>query len=158
MRLIMIVLGVLLVSCAGTQQAIEEEPIKEAPPQFDESFDPLSLNDDDIVIAAAATALSEENAPSVKSEEPRIQKEITGFRVQILATKNIETASLFEQEASERFEAMGHHTYLIFEAPLYKIRLGDCQERSEAETLRDTALEYGYRESFIVKCKIQVQN
>jgi hypothetical protein len=158
MRLILILFGMLLVGCAGTQEAVVEEPIKEAVPQYDESFDPLTLNDDDIVIAAAASALPEENAPSEKSEETQIQKDITGFRVQILATKNIETASLFEQEASERFEPLGHHTYLVFEAPLYKIRLGDCQERSEAETLRDTALEYGYRESFIVKCKIQVQN
>ena len=34
--------------CAGTREPVKEEPVKETKPQYDESFDPLSLNDDDI--------------------------------------------------------------------------------------------------------------
>jgi hypothetical protein len=147
-----------LFSCAGTREPIKEEPIKEVMPQYDESFDPLSLNDDDIIIASTVKTLPAQDKPPEKIDGPKLQREATGYRVQILATKNIETASLFEQEASERFDPMGHHTYLVFEAPLYKIRLGDCQDRSEAEKLRETAVGYGYRESFIVKCKIQIQD
>ena len=157
MRAILILLAMLLFSCAGTREPVKEETVEETKSKYDESFDPLSLNDDDIIIAANIKKVPEENKPSEKSDEHRVQKETSGFRVQILATKNIETASLFEQEASERFEQLGHRTYLVFEAPLYKIRLGDCKDRSEAETLRDTAVEYGYRESFIVKCKVQVE-
>jgi len=157
MRLTLSVLVVLLFGCAGTREPVKEEPAKETRPKYDESFDPLSLHDDDIVIAANTQKTPEQDTPVVKTEEPRVQRETTGYRVQILATKNIETASLFEQEASERFDPMGQHTYLVFEAPLYKIRLGDCKERTDAEELRDTAVEYGYRESFIVKCKINVQ-
>jgi len=141
--------------CAGTSEPIKEEPVEEVKFQYDESFDPLSLDDDDIVIAEASLTKKEiENKPVV-IEEKIIPKEMNGFRVQILATKNIETASLFEQEATERFGSLEHKTYLIFEAPLYKIRVGDCKERAEAENLRDLAKQYNYREAFIVKCKIQ---
>ena len=141
--------------CAGTSEPIKEEPVEEVKFQYDESFDPLSLDDDDIVIAEASLTKKEiENKPVV-IEEKIIPKEMNGFRVQILATKNIETASLFEQEATERFGSLEHKTYLIFEAPLYKIRVGDCKERAEAEDLRDLAKQYNYREAFIVKCKIQ---
>jgi hypothetical protein len=158
MRWMLILVVLLLFSCAGTREPVKEEPAKETKPQYDESFDPLSLNDDDIIIAANAVKTPEEQTPVENTEEQKVQRETTGYRVQILATKNIETASLFEQEASERFDPLGHQTYLVFEAPLYKIRLGDCKDRAEAEVLRDTAVEYGYRESFIVKCKIHVQD
>ena len=156
MRYFLLFITILYMGCAGTSEPIKEEPVEEVKFQYDESFDPLSLDDDDIVIAEASLTKKEiENKPVV-IEEKIIPKEINGFRVQILATKNIETASLFEQEATERFGSLEHKTYLIFEAPLYKIRVGDCKERAEAENLRDLAKQYNYREAFIVKCKIQV--
>lgn len=156
MKYLFLLIAIVYMGCAGTREPVKEEPVKETKPQYDESFDPLSLNDDDIIIADATVATSNVDNPTVIVTEKSIPREMNGFRVQILATKNIETASLFEQEATERFESLEHKTYLIFEAPLYKIRVGDCKERAEAENLRDTAKQYGYREAFIVKCKIQV--
>ena len=145
-------------SCSGTKEVIKEDIPLQDTYQFDESFDPLTLDDDDIIIAGDENTQIIYNAGNnPDTEKIDALKEITGFRVQILATKNIETASLFEQEASERFNHLDHKTYLIFEAPLYKIRVGDCEDRSEAEELRDLATEYGYRESFIVKSKIQIK-
>ena len=155
MKYFLLFTAIFYMGCAGTREPVKEEPVEEAKPQYDESFDPLSLNDDDIIIADAAVLSSVAENPVNVVEEKSIPKEIDGFRVQILATKNIETASLFEQEATERFESLEHKTYLIFEAPLYKIQIGDCKERSDAENLRDLAKQYGYREAFIRKCKIQ---
>ena len=150
--------ALFLMSCAGTQEVVKDDsPIQDIY-QYDESFDPLTLDDDDIIIAGDENSqITDNSSNNPDIEKPTVVKEITGFRVQILATKNIETASLFEQEASERFNNLNHKTYLIFEAPLYKIRVGDCEERAQAEILRDQAMQYGYRESFIVKSKIQVQ-
>lgn len=146
-------------SCSGTKEVIKEDTSLQDTYQFDESFDPLSLDDDDIIIAGDEnTQIIDKTGNNPDTEKIVALKEITGFRVQILATKNIETASLFEQEASERFNHLDHKTYLIFEAPLYKIRVGDCKDRAQAEELRDLATEYGYRESFIVKSKIQVKD
>ena len=145
-------------NCSGTKEVVKDD----IPPQnlykYDESFDPLTLEDDDIIIASDEYTRVVDN-PGNNPDSVKITslKEVTGFRVQILATKNIETASLFEQEASERFNNLDHKTYLIFEAPLYKIWVGDCKKRTQAEELRDMATQYGYRESFIVKTKIQVK-
>jgi hypothetical protein len=154
---LVVIAFIITAGCSSTKEVVKEDiPVQDVY-QYDESFDPLSLEDDDILIAgddSTPTVDNTENNPN--PEEIVTTKEITGFRVQILATKNIETASLFEQEASERFGHLDHKTYLIFEAPLYKIRVGDCKERIEAEELRDLAMQYGYRESFIVKSKIQV--
>ena len=152
-----ILIALIYFNCAGTKEVVKEEAVVQNTPQFDESFDPLSLNDDDIIIAGVTPpepGISENN-PDISNNITTL-KESTGYRVQILATKDIETASLFEQEASERFFNQDHKTYLIFEAPLYRIRVGDCRDRADAEKIRDLAIEYGYREAFIVKSLIQV--
>ena len=148
-----------IVGCSSTKEVVKDDTPPPEIYRYDESFDPLDLEDDDILIAGDDNTDVMVNTPMNDPDITPIftTREITGFRVQILATKNIETASLFEQEASERFGHLDHKTYLIFEAPLYKIRLGDCKERSKAEELRDLAMQYGYRESFIVKSKIQIQ-
>jgi hypothetical protein len=157
-KYLFIITAFIFVSCSGTKEVVKDETPLQDTYQYDESFDPLSLDDDDILIAGDNNAqVIDNNNINPDTENIIALKEITGFRVQILATKNIETASLFEQEASERFGHLDHKTYLIFEAPLYKIRIGDCKERTQAEELRDLAMQYGYRESFIVKSKIQIQ-
>ena len=158
MKYLFLLSALFLMGCAGTQEVVKDDtPIQDLY-KYDESFDPLTLDDDDIIIAGDENSQIIDNSGNIPDiDKPMVVKEITGFRVQILATKNIETASLFEQEASERFNNLDHKTYLIFEAPLYKIRVGDCKERAQAENLRDQAMQYGYRESFIVKTKIQVE-
>lgn len=158
MKYLILLSAFFIMSCAGTQEVVKDDTPLPDVYQYDESFDPLTLDDDDIIIAGDDNLQVIDNPvdnPDINN--PTVMKEKTGFRVQILATKNIETASLFDQEASERFNNLDHKTYLIFEAPLYKIRVGDCEERAQAEELRDQALQYGYRESFIVRTKIQVE-
>jgi hypothetical protein len=149
---------IFVFGCSSSKEVIKDDiPAKDVY-KYDESFDPLSLNDDDILIDGNDDGPVVDNSQTVPDTEEDIKlKEITGFRVQIFATKDIETASLFELEASERFSHLDHKIYLIFETPLYKIRVGDCKDRSQAEELRDLATQYGYRESFIVKSKVQVQ-
>ena len=153
-----IILALFIVTgCSSTKEVVKDDTPVQDTYRYDESFDPLMLNDDDILIAGEDNTAAIDNVDNSSDTDVIVTtREITGFRVQILATKNIETASLFEQEASERFGHLDHKTYLVFEAPLYKIRVGDCKKRIQAEELRDLAMQYGYRESFIVKTKIQV--
>jgi hypothetical protein len=163
-RLSVVSLIFLITACAGTRETVpEEKPATTSESPYDESFDPRSLNDDDIVVGPGPSSGKADNgsgasaaAQTAAAEEVQA-REINGFRVQILATNNIETASLVEQEATDRFKTLGHNTYLLFETPLYKIRIGDCENRSDAEALRDLAIENGYSGAFIVKSKITVQ-
>ena len=157
---------IFLTSCAGTREAApEKKPAESGNEIYDESFDPGTLDDDDIVIgpsspnSGSATQTETQTAAGgqSKTDGDTKSREISGFRVQILATNNIETASLVEQEANDRFSGGGNKTYLIFEAPLYKIRVGDCVNREDAEALRDQAVQNGYSGAFIVKSKINVQ-
>jgi uncharacterized protein YcfL len=147
-----------LMACSSSEQMVVKDEPKKANP-YDESFDPNSLNDDDIVVGKYATSQAVTNTPAGNLNSPleeTLYSEVKGFRVQIIATKSIETATLAEQEAKELFEGMNQKTYLIFDAPLYKLRVGDATTRDAAEEIRDVAKDYGYREAFIVPTKVNV--
>lgn len=156
MRFLILLPLLLLLSCSSSKEIVKADADNELPFKYDESFDPLTLNDDDIIIAGKNSGNDNTEQNKTDSDQQNQLKEINGFRVQILATKNLETASLFEQEAAERFQNNDQETYLLFETPLYKIRVGNCKHRSDAEYLRDLAIQHGYREAFIVPSKIQI--
>lgn len=148
-----------IMACSSSEKVVvKEEPQKANP--YDETFDPNSLKDDDIVINKFDRNQSVNNNTITGTNDESIEEtlfsEVKGFRVQIMATKSIETATLAEQEAKELFESMNQKTYLIFDAPLYKLRVGDATTRDEAEDIRDVAKDYGYREAFIVPTKVNV--
>jgi SPOR domain len=160
---ILLILGSAVLNCSGSQETIRKDLPQQNPAaagRYDESFDPLTLQDDDLVITADSvqTSRGSGESSSILPTQSAIPNEAEGFRVQIMATNNIGTASLTEQEATARFSSQGFKVYLVFEAPLYKIRVGDCLERNAAEELRDKAKDFGYGGAFVVKSKINLSN
>lgn len=156
---IVILLAFFLFSCSASKEVKKPEEAG-TDEKYDESFDPTTLNDDDIIIAKHEEPETPNSQPInevVTNENDKISyREANGFRVQIIATQNIETATLIEQEAKDLFNTMEHKVYLIFEQPLYKVRVGDVTDRNDAEEIRDMAKDYGYREAFIVPSKVNI--
>ncbi len=164
---------ILLVGCAATKktqvpvETKNQAKIKTpAPGQYDESFDPLSLEDDDITIQRNNAAMQSQskalqNIPSGTAsasiaDSLQSYKEVDGFRVQIFAGRDIQAATMTETDAREIFAKKGMHVYLIFEAPFYKVRVGDFIDRNEAENARDLAKSLGYKSAFVVRSKVRV--
>ena len=156
MKLLMSALALLFFfSCASSTKVAEEQSSQKSN-LYDESFDPNTLNDDDIVIANYDTpAGNQGNINSDPAANAEI-REAMGFRVQIVATKSIESATQVELEAKDIFEALNHKVYLIFDAPNYKVRVGDSIKREEADEIRDVAKDYGYRGAFVVRSKVNI--
>lgn len=156
---------ILLASCASMKKTTAPAAAKEQAKSgaFDESFDPLTLKDDDIVISGKKEQPAPEQktaSPTTASKSSKITagelQETDGFRVQLFATRSIETATVGQQKAEQLFGARHQKVYLIFETPFYKLRIGDLLSRKEAEQLRDEAKTYGYDQAFIVRSKVQV--
>ena len=131
-------------------------------PVLEEQFDPLSLQDDDIweelrqpAPAAPETTLAGSNrqtAPDTSQiEQPQY---IQGFRVQIFASPDRQTALEIKQRAESLLE---EDLYLEFEAPYYKVRVGDCLSSAEAETLLKKIRNKGYSDAFRVRTTIKLQ-
>ena len=153
----LVLISLLIFSCSSSSKVVKEEP-GSAEPKYDESFDPNSLNDDDIRVGKTETPDSRNVPDNIlpESENEFNLREMMGYRIQIIATRSIEAATQVENEAGELFSTMDHKTYLTFEEPLYKVRVGDVVNRSDAEKILETARDYGYREAFIVRSKVNV--
>lgn len=157
-------LFIFLASCASSKKIANKEPMKKQPSAgYDETFDPLSLDDDDIVIEPSAKMTSKPaeqpspDQPADIAQKSVVEHETDGWRVQIFVSNNFENATVKQEQAKIQFEARGHKVYLIFEAPYYKIRVGDLTERNLAEDLRDEAREMGYNQAFLVPGKVIVK-
>ena len=155
--LIVLILGLLLIGCSGSKSVTKQDTHSDS--NYDESFDPMTLNDNDIEFPAIAKSVKQnKDSVTYSNNTPDTPKEVNGFRVQIIATQDLEKATLLEEEAKSQFAMSGHKTYLVFEAPLYKIRLGDFTSRDQADELKIQALRYGYREAFIVRTKVTISS
>lgn len=148
----------VLVSCSSTKKVTVSGEAETPSPRYDESFDPLSLNDEDIEFPEEEARVPEETSPSTEIQFPQPQQEenrlVDGFRVQLLATKDIESATIEKKEAEFAFAEDSLNIYIEFDSPYYKVRLGDFKTREEAENFRNIAVEKGYTASWIVKTKV----
>jgi len=152
---------ILFLSCSSSQfgwKSGSEKP--EDNSTLIEDFDPLSLDDDDIIVTPKESQVEVGNQaqggsdldPAAVPEKEIVQ--IPGYRVQLLSTKQEYGAWEAKKEAILKFEEDIH---LVHEASLYKLRVGDCRTRGEAEALVEKAVRKGFREAWIVRTKINVR-
>ena len=77
-----------------------------------------------------------------------------GYRVQVFASADRERAEAIAAEARSRF---GEPVYVEFDPPLYKVRVGDCITRHEADTLKDRANAQGYEGSWVAETMVEAR-
>lgn len=75
-----------------------------------------------------------------------------GFRLQIYESSSVEDAN----RNLRKFEkTLDDSVYMIFEAPLYKIRTGNFVSKKEAETEKKALRKKGYKDIWIVRSRIE---
>jgi hypothetical protein len=160
LRLTILVLGLgLLIGCSSTRPPVKTET---TPPKVsvDESFDPVLLNDDELKFPDSADLgginrnFGTVEVPGKPVDLPKENLLLDGYRIQIFATKDIEVATRQKKEAEYYFANLGVGVYIDFDSPLYKVRIGDCKNREEAEALLGKVKEAGYNTAFIVKSRV----
>lgn len=80
---------------------------------------------------------------------------IKGYRVQIVISQN-------EQELQdvkiEIQKSIDEQTYIIFELPNYKLRVGNFLNRKEAESFQKKIVRLGYRTAWVVPTMIEKED
>lgn len=77
---------------------------------------------------------------------------LQGFRIQLLATNNFDEANTTRNLLTATFPDLW--IYLVFEAPTYKLRVGDFVNRAETKPVLDQFMAQGYRKAWVVPDRI----
>ena len=117
-------------------------------------FDPNNLVDPDPRWPIISSPLDSENFMTNKSSIDSTQIIIEGFRVQILATKQLAKAEKLQKDLSS---ILNQKIYIVFEAPNYKVRVGNFIDRNKAENFRKNIVKEGYQSSWIIRTRIEPQ-
>ena len=83
-----------------------------------------------------------------------VQSVSEGYRVQVLATRYFERA---ESLAVIMKNTVSDSVYVDFEAPDYKVRIGDFIDRDSAESLQQELVQMGYNSAWILRARINSQ-
>ena len=102
------------------------------------------------------------NLPSFSSQDDlkdiSSSKEINlikGYRVQIVISQNEQE---LQDVKTEIEKSINEQTYIIFELPNYKLRVGNFLNRKEAENLQKKIARLGYRTAWVVPTMIEKED
>lgn len=76
---------------------------------------------------------------------------IIGYRVQIFASSTQQNASRVAGDARTTF---GNAIYVDHVPPYYKVRVGNCITKQEADVLKGKAIKAGFRGAFVIETMI----
>jgi cell division septation protein DedD len=79
-------------------------------------------------------------------------KTVGGFRVQVFASQSQDVAEAARRTAQAR---LGIPAYIELADSLYKVRVGDCRTREEAEVVLKTCRSVFYKDAWIVETQVK---
>jgi hypothetical protein len=152
MRILLFILLLLPLSVltAQTTEDTTEAPYSAPMERFERVFNP-SAYDTELYLYKKSDTLRVNGRP-LDQTTAAPPETLQGFRIQLLATNNFDEANTTRNELIAGFPDLW--IYLVFEAPTYKIRVGDFVNRAEAKPLLDQFMAQGYRRSWIVPDRI----
>jgi len=121
------------------EETIEELPVTEEPVRSE------------TVEAEAPPPVSTPATSTPPASGESQQKFMEGFRIQVFATGS-DAAAQGAKEAAE--VKVGVPAYVEFVDGIYKVRVGDCPSRGEAEALLAKCRDAGYKDAWISACRI----
>ncbi len=133
--------------------------------ESEKDFDPLAQDDDRaIVITSEQDESGAAMAPADQGGQDSVTGDFTGperpgivrgYRVQVSLSDDLREASRVMAEARERFE---QEVYLEYDAPYYKVRVGDCSTERQGEELLQIARRIGYPDAWLVRTIISLND
>jgi len=151
-------LALLLSACGGSgkvRKVITDEPTiaKKIPASAKERFDPSTLREPPSPIVAKKKKKTKNTtynlyAGEAESEQDSLQ---IGYRIQLLQTEDAQSARDLQREIILQLDV---ESYLRFDNPYYKIRIGDFTTRFAAEEYLKTIEANGHSGGWIVRTKI----
>ena len=141
-------------------RTVHTDTIKQSDNRFDESFDPLTLNDEPWVIKKKFRRATQNSNVVPDSTGINLENDKTkellvfGFRVQLYSTTDYFIAMALRDEAGGK---LNENIYVDYEPPYYKVRAGNFTEQEKAEDLKNLAKSLGYSEAWIIRTNVLIK-
>ncbi len=129
-------------------------------PEQNEEFDPLTLNEpplpfmDGSMIYEIITDIGD-NSGEGYFQNNSLLVEKTGWKVQIFSSTDFYITDSIYNASIEIFHDIDVEK--IFNSPYYKIRIGNCENRSNAELLLEKARNNRFNNAWIITTRIKVK-
>jgi hypothetical protein len=152
-----VALALVFGGCAVRKEAVKGHQTE---PAQDESFDLLSLGIEELPLSEVETqqTLADTSKAAPLALQPvssgTEEDMVPGYRVQLCATPDEAAARAYYHDALMKFMDLG--VYLQFDSPYYKVRVGDCKSRFEAEELQKRVQQSGFPDAWVVRTKVYV--
>jgi hypothetical protein len=126
------------------------EERKEFLDKYEKTFNPSEYDEAEETVNAKLND-KKKNLLSTSDTDLKEPEIISGFRIQLLMTPEIDQANKLKIEVTPLLNDL---VYVIFDAPYYKVRVGDCKNRTTANQLLKFFIERGYKNAWIVPDKV----
>jgi hypothetical protein len=154
--------ALLVVGCGAAREAANDreyrtrqyEEGERAPlAEFEATWRPSEYEDDITLLDSAALTAGEIVGPDADRDSVLVEAVVMqGFRIQILATSNFDEASVAKEVAEQLFEQ--DSVYVVFDPPLYRLRVGDYLTRFDASRALPQVINKGYPDAWVVSDRI----
>lgn len=156
-------IAALIIGCASSKpfQVEEEEPKYEQPKEkklllseYEQTLNPIEFDREiEVVQKTRHDDQKQQNPLEIPKDSMVVQEEVVqGFRIQIFSSSNVDETTLMKNLALEKF--VGDSIYVVYDAPVYKVRVGDFVNRYEANQRLPEFVDKGYRDAWIVPDRI----
>jgi hypothetical protein len=121
---------------------------------YEKTFNPIPYSKDiAIVIEKNATQNQQGIFTPPSQDTVEAQEEIVqGFRIQLFSSSDFEDASQFKISLQDR--SVSDSVYIVFDPPVYKVRVGDYSTRYEANQRLLYYIDLGYRDAWVVPDRV----
>ncbi len=125
------------------QDSLSQYPKKEKLEMYEKSFKPSSYEENFILPQKKETLTLTFDTTTVALPET-----LQGFRIQITITKNFDEVSNLKTTLQNEFRDVW--IYVVYDAPTYKLRIGNFVNRVEANLFLEKLHSMGYKEAWVV--------
>jgi hypothetical protein len=150
-----------LQGCGGERQTLkdDENGTKAKAPMvyYEATLRPSEFDEEVEIIQQAHEKQGESALPfEVPSDSTVVETvEVQGFRIQVFASSSIDDASAAQIVAREK--VVTDSVYVVYDPPVYKVRVGDYATRLEANQRLPRLVHLGYTDAWVVSDKISLR-
>lgn len=149
--LLILTLSILSTGCTGAEESgatdTNQKQLKSFLMRYEKTFNPSRY---DVDVNYLKRIEREHHIPLETKNvfTTSVPETVAGYRTQVLFTNNIDIAN----SAKDTLESLlpDYWCYIVYDAPYYKVRVGNFLDRNDASQLVHDLLRLGYKDTWVV--------